>query len=59
MSIEKAMKTLEQLKAVHIAVGKEGEIQVYRKLTRFDNETRTLMEVFNMADKEKLPEVER
>jgi transposase len=58
MSIEEAMKTLERLKAVHIAVGKEGEIQVHRQLTRFDNETRTLIEVFNMADNEKLPEVE-
>lgn len=28
-----------------------------RKLTRFDNETRTLIEVFNMIDYEKLPEV--
>lgn len=58
MSIEEAMKTLDGLKAVHIAVGKEGEIHVHRKLTRFDNETRTLIEVFNMADNEKLPEVE-
>ncbi|MDP2845796.1 MAG: IS1634 family transposase [Candidatus Methanoperedens sp.] len=58
MSIEEAMKTLDGLKAVHIAVGKEGEIQVYRKLTRFDDETRILIEVFNMADNEKLPEVE-
>ncbi len=29
--------------------------QVHRKLTRFDNETKTLIEVFNMADDEKLP----
>lgn len=58
ISIEEAMKTLDGLKAVHIAVGKEGEIHVHRKLTRFDNETRTLIEVFNMADNEKLPEVE-
>jgi len=58
LSIEEAMRTLESLKAVHIAVGKEGEIHVHRKLTRFDNETRTLIEVFNMADNEKLPEVE-
>lgn len=34
MSIEEAMKTLERLKAVHIAVGKDGEIHVHRKLTR-------------------------
>jgi transposase len=58
MSVEVAMKTLERLKAVHIAVGKDDEIQVHRKLTRFDNETRTLIEIFNMAEKEKLPEVE-
>jgi transposase len=58
MSIEEAMRTLDRLKAVHIAMDKEGIIQVHRKLTRSDNETRTLIEVFNMAENEKLPEVE-
>ncbi|MDP2846324.1 MAG: IS1634 family transposase [Candidatus Methanoperedens sp.] len=58
MSIEEAMNTLDRLKAVQIVVGKEGEIQVQRKLTKVDNETRTLIEVFNMGDINKLPEVE-
>ncbi len=58
MSIEEAMGTLERLKAVQIVVGKEGEIQVQRKLTTIDTETRTLIEVFNMGDIDKLPEVE-
>ncbi|MDP2788789.1 MAG: IS1634 family transposase, partial [bacterium] len=58
MSIEEAMGTLERLKAVQIVVGKEGEIQVQRKLTKVDNETRTLIEVFNMGDINKLPEAE-
>jgi len=58
MSIEEAMKTLDRLKAVQIVVGKEGEIQVQRQLTKIDTETRTLIEVFNMGDIDKLPEVE-
>jgi len=58
MSIEEAMKTLERLKAVNITIGQEGEIQVYRKLNTLDGKTRTLIEVFNMAENEKLPEVE-
>lgn len=58
MSIEEAMRALERLKAVHIAVGKEGEIQVYRKLSALNGKTRTLIEVFNMAENKKLPEVE-
>ncbi|MDP2767977.1 MAG: IS1634 family transposase, partial [Candidatus Methanoperedens sp.] len=58
MSIEEAMSTLERLKAVQIVVGKEGEIQVQRQLTKIDTETRTLIEVFNMGDIDKLPEVE-
>lgn len=58
MSIEEAMSTLERLKAVQIVVGREGEVQVQRKLTKVDNETRTLVEVFNMGDINKLPEVE-
>jgi transposase len=57
-SIEEAMKTLERLKAVHIAVGKEGEVQVYRKLSGLNKETRTLIEVFGMADNKILPEVD-
>ena len=48
MSIEEAMVTLERLRAVQIVVGKDGEIQVQRKLTKVDTETRTLIEVFNM-----------
>ena len=50
VSIEEAMKALEQLKAVHIAVGKEGGVQVYRKLSGLNKETRTLIEVFGMAE---------
>jgi transposase len=55
MSIEEAMETLERLKAVQIVVGKEGEIQVQRQLTKIDTETRTLIEVFNMGDIDRLP----
>lgn len=57
-SVEEAMKTLERLKAVHIAVGNEGEVEVYRKLSGLNGETRTLVEVFNMGEDGKLPEVE-
>jgi transposase len=58
VSIEEAMKTLERLKAVHIAVGNEGGIQVYRKLSGLNKETRTLIEVFGMAENKILPEVD-
>jgi len=58
LSIEEAMKALERLKAVHIAVGKEGEVQVYRKLSGLNKETRTLIEIFGMADNKILPEVD-
>jgi transposase len=58
MSIEEAMKTLDRLKAVQIVVKSEKEIQVQRKLTKIDAETRTLIEVFNMGDYNKLPDVE-
>ena len=58
MSVEKAMKTLERLKAVHIVVEKDEGIQVHRKLTRIDDDIRTLVEIFNLADNEKFPEVE-
>ncbi|MDP2767799.1 MAG: IS1634 family transposase, partial [Candidatus Methanoperedens sp.] len=47
-SIEDAMRTLERLKAVHIAVGKDDEIQVYRKLRNIDGELRNLVEVFKL-----------
>ncbi len=52
------MKTLERLKAVHIMVGIDKGIQVYRKLSGLNNETRTLIHVFGMAENEKLPEVD-
>ena len=58
MSMEEAMKTLERLKAVHIAVGNEGNVEVYRKLSGLNGETRTLVEVFNMSENGKFPEVE-
>src|SRR3989337_2683837 len=58
VSIEEAMKTLERLKAVHIAVRKEGGEQVYRKLSGLNKETRTLIEVFGMAENKILPEVD-
>ncbi|MBU3901920.1 MAG: IS1634 family transposase [Candidatus Thermoplasmatota archaeon] len=58
MSIEEAMGTLERLKVVQIVVGKDGEIQVQRQLTKIDTETRVLIEVFNMGNIDKLPEVE-
>ena len=58
MSVEEAMKTLERLKAVHIVVKKDEGVQVLRKLSGLDSETRILVEVFNMAENEKLPEVD-
>ena len=58
MSAENAMRTLERLKAVHIVVGTGGEIEVHRKLSGLDCETRTLVEMFSMADGGKLPDVE-
>ena len=58
MSIEEAMKTLERLKAVHIVVGKDEGIQVHRKLGGLDGETRMLIEVFDMVENEKFPEVD-
>lgn len=58
MSIEEAMKTLERLKAVHIVVGKDEGIQVHRKLGGLDGETRMLIEVFDMVENEKFPELD-
>jgi transposase len=57
-SIEDAMRMLERLKAVHIAVGKDGEIQVYRKLRNIDGEVRKLVDVFKLSENEKFPEVD-
>jgi transposase len=57
-SIEDAMRMLERLKVVHIAVGKDGEIQVYRKLRNIDGELRNLVEVFKLSENEKFPEVD-
>ncbi len=57
-SIEDAMRMLKRLKAVHIAVGKDGEIQVYRKLRNIDGEIRNLVEVFKLSENEKFPEVD-
>ena len=58
MSVESAMRTLERLKAVHIVVGKGDEIEVHKKLSGLDSETWTLVEMFSMADGDKLPGVE-
>jgi hypothetical protein len=58
MSVENAMRTLERLKAVHIVVGKGDEIEVHKKLSGLDGETRMLVEMFSMADGDKLPGVE-
>lgn len=58
MSVEEAMKILERLKAVHIVVEKDEGIQVHRKLTRIDGDMRTLVEIFNLAENEKFPEVD-
>jgi len=57
-SIEDAMRMLERLKVAHIAVGKDGEIQVYRKLRNIDGELRKLVEVFKLSENEKFPEVD-
>ena len=58
MSIEEAMKKLERLKAVHIVVGKDEGIQVHRKLSGLNKETKTLIEVFDMDENKILPEVD-
>jgi|GEM_PF-3007518 len=58
MSVEEAMKSLERLKAVHIVVKKDEGVQVLRKLTGLDSETRTLVDIFNMVETEKFPEVD-
>jgi transposase len=58
MSIEEAMRSLERLRAVQIIVKSGKEIQVQRKLTQMDSEIRTLIDVFNMGDYNKLPDVE-
>lgn len=58
MSVEEAMKTLERIKAVHIVVKKDEGIQVLRKLSSLDSETRILVEVFNMAEDKKFSEVD-
>ncbi len=50
MSIEEAMKTLERLKAVHILVGKDKGIQVYRRLSGLEDKIRALIHVFGMAE---------
>ena len=55
MSIDEAMKALEQLKAVQIVVGKDEEVQVHRKLGGVNEDTRILIDVFNMGDNGKLP----
>ena len=55
MSIDEAMKALEQLKAVQIVVGKNEEVQVHRKLGGVNEDTRILIDVFNMEDNGKLP----
>jgi len=52
------MRSLERLKAVQIIVKSEKEIQVQRKLTQMDSEIRILIEVFNMGDYNKLPDIE-
>lgn len=57
-SIEDAMRMLERLKAVHIAVGNDGEIQVYRKLRKIDGKLRNLVDVFKLSHNEKFPEVD-
>lgn len=58
MSVEEGMKTLERLKAVRIVVKKDEDVQVLMKLSDIDNETRILVEIFDMAQNEKLPEVD-
>jgi hypothetical protein len=52
------MRMLERLKAVHIAVGNGGEIQVFRKLRKIDGEVRKLVDIFKLSDNEKFPEVD-
>jgi len=58
MSVENAMRTLEQLKAVNIVVGNGDETEVHKKLSGIDYETWTLVEMFSMVDGGKLPDVE-
>jgi hypothetical protein len=55
MSIDEAMKALEQLKAVQIVVGNDEEVQVHRKLGGVNEDTRILIDVFNMGDNGEVP----
>ena len=50
---------LERLKEVEIVIGKGDEIEVRRKLGGINSESRTLIDVFNMATNSILPGVEQ
>jgi hypothetical protein len=44
--------------SVHIVVKKDEGVQILRKLSGLDSETRILVEVFNMAENKEFPEVD-
>ncbi|MCX6672174.1 MAG: transposase, partial [Methanothrix sp.] len=58
MSVDDAMAVLERLKEVEIVIGNGDEIEVRRKLGGVNSESRTLIDVFNMATNGILPGVE-
>jgi len=58
MSVDDAMVVLERLKEVEIVIGRGDEIEVRRKLGGINSESRTLINVFNMATNGILPGVE-
>ncbi|MHB8119656.1 MAG: hypothetical protein ACYDHX_13175 [Methanothrix sp.] len=53
------MAVLEQLNEVEIVIEKGDEIEVRRKLEGVNRESRTLIDVFNMATNSILPGVEQ
>jgi hypothetical protein len=59
MNVDDAMTALERLKEVEIVIGKGDVIEVRRKLGGVNNESRTLIDVFNMATNGILPGVEQ
>jgi len=59
MSVDDAMAVLERLKEVEIVIGKGDVIEVRRKLGGVNCESRTLIDVFNMATNGILPGVDQ
>lgn len=51
MSIDEALDTLKRMKVVDIRVDKD-DVQVHRMITTLDDEQKSLVDVFNMGDKD-------